>query len=251
MPRKSVSSTDSSEKILRILLVASDTQFVNLTSNYLEQLGFQVESVTSGCAGLQRANNNTWHAVILDEGLADMLWLEVIRRLRSFTNIPLIVASGAETEVSRIAGLNMGADDYFAKHISSVELVARIRAVLRRAGWAVHERPIPVVSEVVVGELRLRLGTYTAYLGECALNLTRTEFDVLLTLARSAGKVCTREKLVESSKGGVWQVFDRGIDMHISSLRRALGDESKEPRYIRTVRGVGYVLTMTDSALPI
>jgi len=246
MPRKSVSNFESSEVILRILLITNDVRYLELASAILNNQGFEVESVSSACAGIQRASQNVRHAVIVDEDIADIHWLELVRRMRSFTTIPILVACGAENEDNRVAGLNVGADDYFSKGIAQAQFVARLRAVIRRAGWAVHEAPVPVVKEVVVGALRLNLGTLTAFLGETPLDLTRTEFEVLLTLARSAGDVCTREQLVESSKGGVWQVFDRGIDMHISSIRRALGDESKEPRYIKTVRGMGYVLTIPE-----
>lgn len=246
MPRKSFPSVESLADELHILVIDSDKSYREQTSKYLSELGFRLEFTCSGCTGVQRASQPSWHAIILDVELKDIHWIDVLKKIRAFSRIPILVIARSWDETSCITSLNLGADDYLSKSNSHPELVARLRAVVRRAGWTSHESPVPVINEVVVGTLRLRPGTYTAFLGERPLNLTRTEFDVLLVLARSGGKVCTREELVESSKGGVWQVFDRAIDMHISALRRALGDESKEPRYIRTIRGVGYVLTIPD-----
>jgi DNA-binding response OmpR family regulator len=246
MARKSPPDVESPVDQLHILVIDNDKSLRAQTAKYLAEFGFKVDFTCSGCTGVQRASLPSWHAIILDVNLSDMHWIDVLRKIRSFSKIPIVLTASALDEASCIAALNSGADEYLPKNISQPELVARLRAVVRRAGWTAHESPVPVINEVVVGPLRLRLGSYTAFFGERALNLTRTEFDVLLVLARAGGKVCTREELVESSTGGVWQVFDRGIDMHISALRRALGDESREPRYIRTIRGVGYVLTMPD-----
>lgn len=248
MARKPDSNEKSKVHPLRILDISPDSSFTLQISEYLSQLGFMVEGVPSGCVALQRAGQNTWQAILLSDEVRDMHWADLLKKLRSFSKVPVAILTSVPEQATRIACFNLGADDYITKPISHEELVARLRALIRRAGWAVHESPVPVMNEVVVGSLRLRLGTYTAFFGEAALDLTRTEFEVLLTLARSAGKACSRDELVESSKGGVWQVFDRGIDMHISALRRALGDESKEPRYIKTVRGVGYRLEISEFA---
>ena len=246
MPRKSVSNGRAQINPLRILDISNESSFRESALAYLSSLEFKVDSVSTGCAGLQRANQNTWHAILLSDQVSDMHWLDVLKKLRSFTRVPIVVIASAPEHSSGIESFNLGADEYVSLTVAHDKLMARLRALIRRAGWAVHENPIPVVNEVVVGALRLGLGTYTAFFGDTVLDLTRTEFEVLLTLARSAGKACTRDELVESSKGGVWQVFDRGIDMHISALRRALGDESKEPRFIKTVRGVGYRLEISE-----
>lgn len=248
MPRKSPSSRNAQVNPLKVLDISNDSLFQERTLACLRSLEFEVDSVPTGCAGLQRANQNTWHAILLSDQVSDMHWMDVLKKLRSFTRVPIVVIASAPDHSCCIGSFNLGADEYVPQSIAQDKLVARLRALIRRAGWAVHENPTPVVNEVVVGALRLRLGTYTAFLGDTVLSLTRTEFEVLLTLARSAGKACTREELVESSKGGVWQVFDRGIDMHISALRRALGDESREPRFIKTVRGVGYCLQIPELA---
>jgi len=169
-------------------------------------------------------------------------------KFRSFSGAPIVVITSVPDHASCVASFNLGADEYVPESVPQDKLVARLRALIRRAGWAVEEKPIPAVNEVVVGALRLRLGTYIASLGDTVLNLTRTEFEVLLTLARLPGKACTPDELVGCSQGGAWQVFDRGIDMHISALKRALGEESKEPRFIKTVRGVGSRLEMRELA---
>lgn len=248
MPRKHLPSGKTQPHLLRILDISNESSFQERTLAYLSSLEFELDTVSTGCAGLQRANQNTWHAILLSDQVSDMHWHCVLKKLRSFSRVPVVIIASAPDHANCVASFNLGADEYVPESVPQDKLVARLRALIRRAGWAVHENPIPVVNEVVVGALRLRLGNYTASLGDTVLNLTRTEFEVLLTLARSAGQACTRDELVESSKGGVWQVFDRGIDMHISSLRRALGDESREPRFIKTVRGVGYRLEIPEMA---
>lgn len=248
MPRKFVSSAEPATENIKVLLIDSSESFAALVSESLRQIEFTVEVVHSGCAGLENAKRHQWHLILLDVLLVDVDWVFALKKIRSFSHAPVVILADRHDASQCVIGLNLGADDYIQKNTCREEFLARLRALLRRAGWVSHETPTPVINEVVVGTLRLRLGSYTAVFGERVLDLTRTEFEVLLTLARNPGKVCTREKLVESTKGGVWQVFDRAIDMHISALRRILGDESREPRYIQTVRGVGYSLTIPDAA---
>jgi DNA-binding response OmpR family regulator len=138
--------------------------------------------------------------------------------------------------------LELGADDYVPKTFSSRELLARLRAVLRRAGWVDETMPVVPLKEIVVGPLRVNPATHAVMLHDEALNLTPAEYGLLLALANAHGRVKTREQLIEEVADREWDVFDRAIDMHISTLRKKLGDAPKDPRFIKTVRGYGYQL---------
>jgi DNA-binding response OmpR family regulator len=150
--------------------------------------------------------------------------------------------TGRGDEVDRVVGLELGADDYLPKTFSSRELLARLRAVMRRSGWVVETAPAPPIKEIVLGPLRINAEAHTAVLGDDPLTLTPAEFGLLLSLAKANGRVKTREQLIEEVADREWDVFDRAIDMHISTLRKKLGDDPKQPQFIKTVRGYGYQL---------
>ncbi len=232
---------------LRVLVIDDDEDLCQLTADYLAPLGFRVEMAHTGDAGAKRAITEPWHAVILDVMMPDVDGFEVLRRIREKTKVPVLMLTGRGDEVDRVVGLELGADDYLPKTFSSRELLARLRAVVRRAGWVQDSPPSLPMLEVVAGPLRISSDTHTAMLGDQPLTLTRTEFELLLVLARAKGRVKSRDQLFEELRGGEWEVFDRAIDMHISSLRRKLGDDPKEPRFIKTVRGVGYMLVVPES----
>jgi DNA-binding response OmpR family regulator len=231
---------------LRVLVIDDDEDLCELTADYLAPLGFRVEAVHTGARGAERATSEPWHAVILDVMLPDVDGFEVLRRIRAKSKVPVLMLTGRGEEVDRVVGLELGADDYLPKTFSSRELLARLRAAVRRAGWVEESPAQSPVREVIAGPLRICADTHTATLDDKALTLTRTEFDLLLTLALGKGRVKSRDQLFEELRGGEWEVFDRAIDMHVSSLRKKLGDDPKEPRFIRTVRGVGYMLTAPE-----
>jgi len=232
---------------LRVLVIDDDEELCDLTADYLAPLGFRVEAVHTGEEGVERATGEQWHAVILDVMLPDVDGFEVLRRIRAKSKVPVLMLTGRGEEMDRVVGLELGADDYLPKTFSSRELLARLRAAVRRAGW-VEQNPVQSpVREVVAGPLRICTATHTATLDDKAIILTRTEFELLHALASAKGRVKSRDQLFEELRGGEWEVFDRAIDMHISSLRKKLGDDPKEPRFIRTVRGVGYMLTVPES----
>ncbi len=227
---------------LRVLVIDDDEELCQLTADYLAPLGFHVEASHLGAEGAGRAVDETWHAVVLDVMLPDVDGFEVLRRIRMKSNVPVLMLTGRGDEVDRVVGLELGADDYLPKTFSSRELLARLRAVMRRAGWIEERTEAPKVREVTAGILRISADTHSAFLGDRPLILTPTEFDLLLALASAKGRVKSRDQLFEELRGGELDAFDRAIDMHVSVLRRKLGDDPKEPRMIKTVRGVGYML---------
>ena len=247
MPSNAPTSSAKAREGLRVLVIDDDEDLCQLTADYLAPLGFHVEAAHRGEQGAERATAESWHAVILDVMLPDMDGFDVLRRIRAKSKVPVLMLTGRGEEVDRVVGLELGADDYLPKTFSSRELLARLRAAVRRAGWLAEVAPPPPLREVVAGPLHISLETHTAALGDQPLALTPTEFDLLLALARAKGRVKSRDQLFEELRGGEWEVFDRAIDMHISSLRKKLGDDPKEPRFIKTVRSVGYMLVVPES----
>ena len=224
----------------RLLLVEDDQKLCRLLKDYLEPLGYEVEAVHDGRAGLLRALEEPRAAVILDVMLPGMSGLDVLRELRKTSQTPVLMLTALGDEVDRIAGLEIGADDYLPKTFSTRELLARLRAVLRRSATVLALKDAARPATVSVGPLWLDPGARSAALGDTQLVLTRVEFDLLLALARATGRVCTREHLLLAAADRDFEAFDRSIDVHISALRRKLADDSREPRFIETVRGLGY-----------
>ncbi len=230
----------------RILVIDDDRKLCRLIRDYLTPLGYAVEAVHSGPEGVERATGETWQAVILDLMLPGLDGFEVLKRIRAKVDVPVLMLTARGDEADRIVGLEIGADDYLPKTFSTRELLARLRAVTRRSTRSVAagaEAP----PEFVVGGLRVVPDTRTAVLGEHPLDLTPVEFDLLTSLARAKGRVRSREALLEEIRDRNYDVFDRSIDVHVSALRRKLGDDPKQPRFIRTYRGAGYMLINPDA----
>lgn len=226
----------------RILLVDDDPKLCRLVADYLRPFGFEATSVHNGPDGLQQALRGGYDAVILDCLLPGLDGFEVLRRLRKESMVPVLMLTALGDESDRILGLELGADDYLPKTFSTRELLARLRAVTRRAAIAASQDRDGEDGPVVVGGLRIDLDGRSATLDGRALPLTPIEFDLLACLARAAGRVLSRDQLLDAISGRDYEVFDRSIDVHVSALRRKLGDDPKNPRYIRTVRSAGYLL---------
>lgn len=230
----------------RLLMIDDDRKLCRLVTSYLEPLAFDVVAVHDGRVGLERATDpaEKWHAVILDVMLPGMDGFEVLRGIRQKSTVPVLMLTARGDEMDRIVGLEVGADDYLPKTFSTRELLARLRAVLRRAATAAAA-PADGTSpaqEIVVGDLRVNLDARSAAMGATALVLTPVEFDLLASLAKARGRVKSREALLDECRDRNYDVFDRSIDVHISALRKKLGDDAKQPRFIRTVRSAGYML---------
>jgi DNA-binding response OmpR family regulator len=242
-------ATDSGRT--RLLMIDDDKKLCRLVTTYLEPLGFDVTAVHTGPEGVERATApgpTAPHALILDVMLPGMDGFEVLKRIRQKSAVPVLMLTARGDETDRIVGLEVGADDYLPKTFSTRELLARLRAVLRRtalnATVAAGAEPPP--KEIVVGDLRLNLDARSAVLGTEPLVLTPVEFDLLASLAKAKGRIKSREALLDEARDRNYDVFDRSIDVHISSLRKKLHDDAKEPRFIRTVRSAGYMMVAPE-----
>lgn len=227
---------------LRILLVDDDPKMCRLVTDYLKPHGYEVTSVHNGVDGLQQAVNGNFQLVILDCMLPGMDGFEILRQLRRTSQVPVLMLTALGDESDRIVGLELGADDYLPKTFSTRELLARLRAVSRRAQRSAPLAPAEPPDEIVVQELRVKLAARKATLAGQTLVLTPLEFDLLVCLARATERVLSRDQLLDEISGRDYEVFDRSIDVHVSALRRKLGDDPKHPRYIKTVRSAGYML---------
>lgn len=231
-----------------LLLVDDNLKLCRMVREYLEPLGYQVSLAHTGPDGLEKAIAGGFDAVILDVMLPGLDGFEVLRRLREQSSVPVLMLTGRGEPPDRIAGLDLGADDYVPKTYSPRELLARLRAVIRRsvvAAAQARRAPQPLIT---VGDLTVDRDARSASLGGQPLALTPTEFDLLLALARECGKVMTREQLLLETADRDFEAFDRSIDVHISSLRRKLGDDPRRAQRIVTVRSAGYLLHRPEGA---
>ena len=222
---------------IRVLLVEDDDRLASLTARYLDSHGLVVTRASDGASGLATARSGGFDVVLLDLMLPGKSGLEVCRALRTSCAVPIIMVTALGDETDRVLGLEVGADDYVTKPFSSPELLARIRAVVRRARGEVG----PGHGELVVGDLRLDPGGLRAHLGDRDLELTAHEFAILHALAVRAGRVLSRDQIMDALKGHPLEAFDRSIDVHVSRIRACIEDDPKSPQRVLTVRGAGYV----------
>jgi len=223
--------------VARLLLIEDDLAIRTPLIRALRERGHAVAAAHTAMSGLQTAIQERPDLVVLDLGLPDLDGLELLRMLRGVSTVPVIIATARDDEAEIVRGLDAGADDYVVKPFTAAQLDARVRAVLRRGAGDPDE------SAVVVGELRVDARSREATLAGAALDLTPREFDLLHHLAARAGQVVTKRELLTE----VWQVpyggADKTVDVHLSWLRRKLGETAQEPRYLHTIRGVGVRLS--------
>jgi two-component system phosphate regulon response regulator OmpR len=219
----------------RILLIEDDARLAEMVRDYLGGAGFRVDRAENGASGLVLVARETFDAIVLDLMLPDMDGLDVCRRIRKGGSVPILMLTARGDAMDRVVGLEMGADDYLPKPFEPRELLARLRAILRRSKGEAG-------SDVLrFGRLEIDRGAREVRLdGEVRL-LTSHQFGLLLALAEHAGRVMSREVLMDILKAEPLEVFDRSIDVHISRIRAAIEDDAKKPRRVITVRGAGYV----------
>ena len=228
----------------RVLVVDDDVELTELLERYLTREGFDVDVVHEGERGVERALTGEYAIVVLDVMLPETSGLDVLRRVRAASRVPVVMLTARGEEIDRVVGLELGADDYLPKPFSSRELVARMRAVLRRVG-----EPAPGRSSesLAVDDVEINPAARTARRGDEPVELTTTEFDLLALFLRAAGRVVSREELVREVLGRAFSPFDRSIDNHVSNLRRKLGPRPDGLERIKSVRGAGYLYAVADA----
>ena len=225
-------------KVDRILVIDDDVELCSLVSENLRPEGFQVECVHDGRAGLTRALAGDHLLAVLDVMLPGINGFDVLRKIRDSSRLPVLLLTARGEDVDRIVGLEIGADDYLPKPFNPRELVARIRAILRRT----QSKGDAVVPDVIrVGDVELDPATRTVFHHGKPVELTSVEFSLLHVLLREAGRVVTRDALVDEVLGRKFSPFDRSIDMHVSKVRKKLGDDED---HIKTIRGAGYIFAL-------
>src|SRR4051812_39753178 len=226
----------------RVLIVDDDIELCRLLGERLSSEGFALEAVHDGPRGLERGLSKDHALVILDLMLPGMGGLDVLRGLRNHSPVPVLILTARGEDVDRIVGLEIGADDYLPKPFNPRELIARIRAILRRTS-----RSAAASSVLIVGDLRIDPAAREAWMDSIPLQLTSVEFALMEVLLRDAGHVVTREQLTETVLGRKLNAFDRVIDVHISNLRKKLGRAHGEER-IKAVRGSGYMFVVRSES---
>ena len=219
-----------------ILIVDDDIELCAMLAEYLETEGFHVDQVHDGRAGADKGVDTKYEAIILDVMMPEMDGFSVLRELRQHVATPVLMLTAKGEDIDRIVGLEMGADDYLPKPCNPRELIARLKAILRRTQYAPQ-----VKSAITVGELEVQPAARQATFKSEVLTLTSSEYNLLEVLAQNAGSVVDKETLSEEALGKKLTAYDRSIDMHMSKLRQKLGDDSQ--KLIQTVRGIGYQLT--------
>ena len=228
----------------RLLMIDDDTKLVALVREYLEPHGFEVASAHDGQGAVEAVLATDPVLVILDVMLPGVDGLEVCRRLRQSSRVPVLMLTARGDETDRIVGLEIGADDYLAKPFNPRELLARIRAILRRSG---AEETTGVAAPLVVGTLVVDPGARRVTVRGRDVDLTSAEFDLLHALAANVGRVLSREQLLQKLHGPEWAAYDRSVDVHMSRLRQKIEDDPRRPVLLKTVRGVGYQLCRAGS----
>jgi DNA-binding response OmpR family regulator len=226
----------------KVLVVDDDVHIVEIVQAYLEKDGYRVLTALDGRRALELATKEHPALLILDLMLPEMSGWDVMRALRPSSSVPVIMLTARDDPTDKVVGLELGADDYVVKPFDPKELLARVRAVLRRA------RPPEAQTPLAVGDVIIDPGRHEVRRGDKRIDLTATEFAILHVLARHPGMVYTRLQLLEAVQGEAYAGYERAIDSHIKNLRQKLEPDPRRPRYIVTVHGVGYRLEAGDAA---
>ncbi len=230
----------------RLLLIDDDIRLTGMVGDYLRTNGYEVDSAGTLAQGRERLRGQPYDALVLDLMLPDGDGLELTKELRAdirHKRLPLLMLTARGEPLDRVVGLELGADDYLPKPFEARELLARIKALLRRA------HPEPDGDEVLrFGRLEVDLGARQARIAGQACDLTGHQFDLLVVLAQSAGRVLSRDQIMDALKGHPMEAFDRSIDVHVSRIRACIEDDAKSPKRVLTVRGAGYVFAKKQDA---
>jgi DNA-binding response OmpR family regulator len=227
---------DTITAVATILVVDDEPRIVKLVRDYLEHAGFSVITAADGSAALRAARTGRPNLIVLDLGLPNLDGVDVTRSIRRDSAVPIIMLTARGDESDKLVGLELGADDYLTKPFSPKELVARVRAVLRRSQGIQREADIIRVGT----DVELDVPRMKATIGGRRIDLTRTEFQLLATLARQPGRIFTRGQLLNAIRGVAFESYERAIDAHVKNIRRKIEGDPRAPRYLQTAHGVGY-----------
>ncbi len=245
-----VSENAHGQAVHRLLVIDDDAELCQLLTEYLIPEGFEVDTTQDPQQGVERALSSDYSLVILDVMMPVLNGFEVLRRIRARSIAPVLMLTARGEEVDRIVGLEIGADDYLPKPFSPRELVARIRAILRRTTTPAEvSAGTPRIPRIVVEDVELDPGARTVRCKGQPVELTGVEFNLLEALLKAAGRVIQRVELSKTVLGRRWMPYDRSIDMHVSNLRRKLGTSIAGTERIKSVRGLGYVYTLSNQTV--
>lgn len=232
----------------RVLIVDDEKALAQVLGSYLVKAGYAVHYATDGPAAVSSARELDPEVILLDLGLPGMDGLEVCRQVRTFSDCYILMVTARDDETDRIIGLGVGADDYIGKPFSPREVVARVNAVLRRPRPSKTASTDAASEARVFGDVRIDPVAREVWVGDQKLSLTRTEFDILDVLSRQPKAALTRRQIIDQVWNAEWVGDDHVVNVHIGNLRRKLGDDPNEPRYLLTVRGIGYRMGLPDAA---
>jgi DNA-binding response OmpR family regulator len=233
-------TTDASVTAVRVLVVEDERALARLIAGYLTKAGMSAQVCHSGTEAVAAAQASEPDLIILDLGLPGLDGVEVCRQVRTFSDCYVVMLTARDDEVDKLVGLSVGADDYVTKPFSPRELIARVQAMLRRPRGALGARKMTEEPARVFGDLVIDSGAREAHVAGHPIELTPTEFDILAALSSRPRLAFSRAQLIEDVWGAAWTGDERLVDVHVAHLRRKLGDDPTSPRYVRTVRGVGY-----------
>jgi two-component system response regulator CpxR len=228
----------------RVLVIDDDIELCQLLTEYLEPEGLNVRTVQNGNQGIEEALSGDYELIVLDVMLPGINGFDILRRIRASSNMPVLMLTARGDDVDRIVGLEMGADDYLPKPFNPRELVARIRAILRRSKQGIGKVTAAASEMLAVGDIELDTGTWVVRKAGKPVELTAVEFNLLEALLRAAGQVVMRDELAKIVLGRNLSSYDRSIDVHVSNLRKKLGHKFEGNERIKTVRGAGYMYSL-------
>ena len=234
---------DFNSEVTRVLLVDDDRKLCKLVKTYLESMGYWVDIAHNGKCGLEMALKDVFDVMILDVMMPGMDGFDVLKELRKKSDLPVLMLTARGDEQDRIVGLEIGADDYLPKTFSTRELLARLRAVTRRS--VITKRQASEEEEykpLIIGDIEIFEESHRVIMHNKVLDLTPVEYKMLLCLVKAADRVLTRDQILDKVFDRDYEVFDRSIDVHISALRKKIGDNPRNPQYIQTVRTAGYMI---------
>jgi DNA-binding response OmpR family regulator len=226
-------------KVGRVLVVDDEVALAGVIASYFVREGFEVDTTYDGIAAVENARVNSPDLVVLDLMLPGLDGIEVCKEIRKFSDAYIIMLTARDEEIDKVVGLAVGADDYMVKPFSTKELIARARAMLRRPRTSIT---VTNNESITIGDLHIDVDTRIVQLGDQPIDLTRTEFDILVVMARRPRVAFSRRQIIDSVWDEDWYGDEHVVDVHIGHLRKKLNDDLTEPNYVRTVRGVGYAL---------